>query len=254
MRHFGTLLRHELRALFISPATYIAAVLALLLMGFFYFLTLLSLTEGEQGRQPATLFFSTFWVPALLIVPMLTMKSLAEERRLGTLEALLTTPVTTLAVVLAKFTAAWCFYQLVWLAALIYPWLSAMLIDQPEMTARLLDRGSILGGLLFIALSGTLFVAVGIFSSSLTRSQLVAGMLSFSIIFLLVVGVAALRILPAGPGDAATWSQPLLGYLQVFQHFEDFSRGVIDTRPLAYYLSGAALVLGLACLMVEYRR
>src|SRR5690606_6062715 len=182
MRKLPILLRHEMRSLLISPAAYIAAVLALLLMGLFFLMTLFAISNSTQNQQPATLFFSTFWVPALLIVPMLTMKSLAEERRLGTLETLMTTPVNASEVVFSKFLAAYLFYLAVWGIASAYPWIASLIIDQPDITKRLLDPGSLIGGYSFIALTGSLFVAVGIFSSSLTRSQLVAGMLSFSII------------------------------------------------------------------------
>lgn len=251
MKHFSTLLRHEIKVLWISPSTYIAAVLALLIMGFLYMATLFTLIAEEQEMMPPTLFLSTFWVPALLIVPMLTMRSLADERRLGTLESLMTTPVNCGEVVLSKFLAAYGFYMTVWLIALAYPWITAQVLQQPDLSDRLLDPGAILGGYLFIALSGSLFVAVGIFASSLTRSQLVAGMLSFSIIFLLIVGIAALRLIQTQGLEWDGMPMVMMNYLQIFQHFDDFSRGIIDTRPLAYYLSGTALILGLGILVIE---
>jgi ABC-2 type transport system permease protein len=251
MNNFLTLLRHEIKVLRISPSTYIAAVLALLIMGFLYMATLFTLIAEAQEMMPPTLFLSTFWVPALLIVPMLTMRSLAEERRLGTLESLMTTPVNAGEVVLSKFLAAYGFYMTVWLVGLAYPWITTMVLQQPGLSERLLDPGALLGGYLFIALSGSLFVAVGIFASSLTRSQLVAGMLSFSIIFLMIVGIAALRLVQTQGLEWDGMPVAVMDYLQIFQHFDDFSRGIIDTRPLAYYLSGTALVLGLSVLVIE---
>jgi ABC-2 type transport system permease protein len=253
MSRLWVLCRHELRILLISPATYIAAVIALMAMGMLYLLTLLTVGESPQEMLPATLFFSTYWIPVLLVVPMLTMRSLAEERRLGTLETLLTTPINALQLVLAKFVAAYTFYLAVWLAAVAYPLIAALVLRQPDASAQLLDPAALIGGYAFIALSGLLFVAIGIFTSSLTRSQLVAGMLSFSIIFLLIVGVAALRYFHI-EGAGLNWlATPLAQYLQVFQHFNDFARGVIDTRPFAYYGSSALLVLGVASLVVESR-
>lgn len=251
MKLLWVLIRHELKTLWISPATYIAAVLALLIMGFLYLATLFSLAGDEQEALPPTLFLSTFWVPVLLIVPMLTMRSLAEERRLGTLESLMITPVSAFAIVFSKFAAAYTFYMLVWLATLSFPWITAEILEQPDMRDRLLDPGSLIGGYFFIALSGSLFIAVGIFASSLTRSQLVAGMLSFSIIFLMIIGVAALRLIEAQGSDWAPLPVQWLEYLQIFQHFEDFSRGVVDTRPVVYYLSGTAVMLGISSLIVQ---
>lgn len=251
MRHLLILIRHEVRVLLVSAATYTAAVLAVTMMGFLYFIMLMIAMEGPQDQRPPELFFSFFWIPVLLIVPMLTMRSVAEERRLGTLETMMTTPITAFELVLAKFVAAYGFYLLIWGASLAFPLLTAWGLAQPHMTELLLDRGTLKGGYTFIALSGLLFIAVGIFSSSLTRSQLVAGMLSFSILFILMVGATALNFLESNFGHNQFRGMELVQYLQVFQHFEDFVRGTLDTRPIVYYLTGTALVLGLAGYNVE---
>ena len=248
------LTRHELKSLFYAPSTYIAMVLSLLMMGFFYFLTLITISSGEQDQLPPTLFFSLFWVPVLLIVPMLTMRSFAEERRMGTIETLLTAPVRPSQVVIAKFLAAYFFYILVWVLAAAYPVITTLTLQQPELHERLFHYGSTVGGYLFIAVSGCLFVSIGIFTSSLTRSQLVAGMLSFSILFMLIVGIAAIHMLQLKMGTEGLLPDTVLDYFQVFEHFEDFSRGLIDTRPFVYYLSGTIAVLGLSVLVLETKR
>ncbi len=251
MKSIHILLRHELRALWINPATYLAAVLALLMMGFFYYLTIASFVESEQTSLPNAQFFRFFLFPVVLLVPMLTMKSIADERRLGTLQTLMTTPVGPTAVILSKFLAAYLFYCLLWAVALTFPLITVWYLPQADIRQLLLEPSSFFGGYFFIATSGLLFIAIGIFTSSLTRSQLVAGMLSFSIIFLLVVGVAALKYLASGLGQWHGLSGEMLSYLQMFDHFEDAVGGLIDTRPLVYYLSGTALVLGLATITVE---
>jgi len=251
MMNFFHLLKNEIRSLFHAPSTYLAMVLSITLMGFLYFLTLMTISSEEQELMPPSLFFSMFWVPVLLIVPMLTMRSLAEERRLGTIETLLTAPVRPIQVVLAKYFAAYGFYLLVWIMAAAFPLITSYVLRQPETNSLLFHSGSTIGGYLFISASGALFVAIGIFSSSLTRSQLVAGMLSFSILFMLIIGVAAINILQLETGDNAYFSDAVIAYFQIFDHFEDFSRGLIDTRPFVYYFSGAAAVLGLSILILE---
>jgi ABC-2 type transport system permease protein len=185
---------------------------------------------------------------------MLTMRSLAEERRFGTIETLLTAPIHPHQVVLAKFLAAYLFYLAVWLLFLVFPVLADKVLAQPDFQQRLFDRGAVLGNYAFIALSGAFFVAIGIFTSSLTRSQLVAGMLSFSILFMLIVGVAAIRLTPFNPAESLLLNDALLAYFQVFDHFEDFSRGMLDSRPVVYYLSCTVAVLGLSVLVVESKR
>ncbi len=251
MRHFFILLRYEIHSMLVSPATYVASVLFLSLMGFVYWINLRSFTIVEEYDLPNTLFFETFWLPVFFLVPLLTMRSVAEERRQGTLETLLTTPTRASAIVFSKFMAAYFFYMTVWLLTLSFPYLAKLAVPSIEIEGQLFDRGSILGGLSFIALSGLLFIAVGIFSSSMTRSQLVAGMLSFTILFIIIVGQFLLLQQQFSEQPWLVWLEAPMQYLQTFEHLEDFSKGIIDSRPFFYYLSTALLLLGISIINVE---
>ena len=114
MRHYFTILSHEIRTLLYSPSTYIAAVFFLGVMGFIFAGILADYSKTPQENPPAEIFFQLFWFPVLFMIPLLTMKTIADERRQGTLETLLTTPVNTAEVVLGKFSAAYIFYLLLW--------------------------------------------------------------------------------------------------------------------------------------------
>jgi ABC-2 type transport system permease protein len=103
----------------------------------------------------------------------------------------------------------------------------------------------------FLALSGILFIAIGIFASSITRSQLVAGMLSFTTLFVAIIGGQQLGNISQNGAELSSWVSELVNYLQIFQHLDDFSRGVIDTRPFFYYTSIGLLLLGLSTLVIE---
>lgn len=247
MRHFFTILSHELRALLFNPSTYVAAVLFLGVMGFIFAGILDAYSRTPQETPPAAVFFQLFWIPVFFMVPLLTMKCLAEERRLGTLETLLTTPVTTTEVVLGKFGAAYILYLLLWGSTLGFHYV----LFYYARDARFLDAGPLIGGYTFIALSGLLFIAVGVLASAVTRSQAVAGILSFTVLFALVIG---LRFL----GEASLLQQETLSpvkstieSLQIFGHLEDFTNGVIDTRQVFFYLTGAILSLIFSILGVE---
>ncbi len=250
MRHFLQLTRHELRTLLIAPSTYVATVLFLCIMGAIYLLGLENATIAAKTDLPSTLFFQVFWLPVFFIVPMLTMRSIAEERRLGTLEALMTTPVTSGELVLSKFTAAYCFYVMMWALTLIFPLLATFALGS-RGDPRLLDWPSLLGGLAFVAVSGALFIAIGIFASSMTRTTLVAGMLSFSLLFIIILGGGILSKLTLIDAGAFAWLAEPLEYLKTFSHLEDFSRGVLDSRPVFFYFSNTLLLLGLTTLVVE---
>lgn len=247
MRHFFTILGHETRMLLVSPSTYIAAVLFLAIMGLIFTGLLEVYSEAAQETSPAYDFFRLFWLPVFIMVPLMTMKSVSEERRLGTLETLLTTPVSTAEVVLGKYGAAYFLYVLLWgsTAGLFY------ILHRFATDARLLDAGTLVGGYLYIAVSGLFFVAIGVFASALTRNQAVAAVFALAMLFALIFGVRLaldvqlLRLEILQPVRAA------LDYAQAFQHLDDFSRGIIDTRHLFFYLTGTTLTLILTILGVE---
>lgn len=251
MRHYFILLKHELRMLLISPPTYIASVLFLCLMGFLYWAILRGMVNAPADMLPSVQFFSVFWIPVFFVVPLLTMRSIAGERSIGTLDTLMTTPTSRVAVVLSKFSGAYIFYMLLWFATLGFPLIANKLYPQASEGGAILDMASLTGGYLFLATSGLLFIAIGIFASSITRSQLVAGMLSFTTLFVVIVGGQQLGNIAENSVDLVVWLDATVNYLQIFQHLDDFSRGIIDTRPFFYYTSTAVLLLGLSTLAIE---
>jgi len=230
-----------------APATYVAAFLFLLVMGFSFQWIVEDFSKGARESMPAVIFFQIFWLPVFFMVPLLTMRSFAEEKRNGTLESLFTTPVSTAEIVLSKFFAAYLFYAFLWLLTIGY----SFLLHHFANDARLLEAGPLVGGYLFIFLSGLLFIAIGIFASSLTRNQLVAGILSFALLFGLLIFSRYLAEAVAFGGDYVPVSKSWIDYLQVFQHAEDFARGIVDTRAIFFYLSTAALFIILSILTME---
>ena len=248
MKHFRTILSHEVRMLLVSPSTYIAAVLFLVVMGVVFTGILESYSQAPQDASPAIAFFQFFWFPVLFMVPLLTMKCLAEERRLGTIETLFTAPVTTAEVVLGKFGAAYGLYMALWGLTGGFFYILRKFSNDPH----LIDFGPMLGGYLFIAVSGMLFIGVGVFASSLARNQAVAGILCFAMLFvLIIVGGYYLPDAAWLNRDAFHPVKTAVDYAQVFQHYEDFTRGVVDSRQLIFYISGTVLTLIFSILSVE---
>jgi ABC-2 type transport system permease protein len=247
VKHFLTLLSHEIRMLLVSPATYVAGTLFLGFMGLIFTKILEDYSSTPQEISPAFVFFNLFWLPVCVMVPLLTMKCLAEERRLGTIETLLTTPVTTTEVVLAKFGASYFLYLALWgsTAGFFY------LLKRFSGDARFLDPGPLIGGYLFIAVSGLFFIAIGVFASSLTRNQSVAGILGCVMLAALILGGNALSDSPWLDQDVLRVAKHAIDYSHVFAHRDDFTRGVIDTRELLFYLSGTVLALIFSILGVE---
>lgn len=247
MQVFFTLLRRELATFLVSMTGYVILAVATFLMGLSFSLLLAKLQMGTP--DPITeLFFQTpfFWFILLLLTPMITMRTFAQEKYSGTFETLMTTPVSDGVVVAAKFAAALIFHLLTWL-----PLLGFMLILRRFMEgANVVDWGTIGSTYLGIGLMGSLLVSAGCLASSLTRSQIVAAMLA------LVFGVALFLLSFVGERQPleATMLNDALNYVAMVRHIEDFARGVVDTRQVLFYVSTSAFFLFLTWRSVESRR
>jgi len=237
--------------LLISPTTYLAAVFFYTIMGLLYWSILREMVNTPQDDLPAVQFFKLFWLPTFFVVPLLTMRSIAGERNRGTLDTLLTTPASRASIVFSKFAGAYLFYMVLWIGTLGFPLIALKAFPHVINAAALFKAEAIIGSLSFIAVSGILFISIGIFSSSITRSQLVAGMLTFTALFVAIVGGQQIGSMALRSGELSQWLGSVVNYLQIFQHLDDFAHGVIDTRPFFYYSSTGIMLLGLSTLVIE---
>lgn len=248
MRAYLTLTRRELGGYFLSMSGYVIIAAAVFLMGLSFVVLMLKL-QREPTLIPITeVFYITpfFWLILLLSTPLITMRLFALEKATGTFETLMTTPVSDLQVVLAKFSAALFFYLVMWLPLLACLWI----VRHYASDAAAVDPGAVGGAFLGIFFLGCLFVSLGCLASALTRSQVTAAMISLVFgVSLFLVGVLADR-LPV----AVTWQAQVLSCLSFFEQMHDFARGVIDTRPVALYLTSTFVFLFLTLRVVESRR
>jgi ABC-2 type transport system permease protein len=213
------------------------------------FAVLLSKLGGSPTPLPVTqLFYATpfFWLIVLLSAPIITMRLFALEKFSGTFETLMTAPVSDRQVVLAKFTAAWIFYMLMWIPLL----LNVLVLRRFTSGSGALDGGALAGMFLGIGLVGAAFMALGLFASALTRSQIIAAMvcLAGGVSLFLVSFLGDKMNLDSG------WWVSVFNYLSMFDHMDDFARGVVDSRPVIFYLTLTALFLFLTLRVVESRR
>jgi ABC-2 type transport system permease protein len=242
----------ELRAYFASPVAYIVIGLFAALYGAFFVLYLFLFVEqsmrmGAMGMGgPVNVnqmmlrpLLGNMAVVMLFMLPMLTMRTYAEEKRSGTFELLLTSPLTDVQIVLGKFLGAMAVFALM----LLVSGLNVLLLfayGSPEWKQL---ASSYLG----LLLMGGSFIALGLFLSSLTRSQVVAGAATFAIALLLWI------VSWFGETGSET-VRTLTSFLSVIEHYEDFSKGVIDTKHLAYYLSFIVFGLFLTVRSVDSER
>jgi ABC-2 type transport system permease protein len=248
MRVFWTLFRRELASFFLSITGYviIAAVTLLIGLGFVVLITNLG---SDSSPMPLTeLFYGTFffWVVVLLIAPVITMRLFALEKFTGTFETLMTTPVRDFQVVAAKFAAAVVFYMVTWLPMLACLFVIRHYTDQPNT----LDAGMIGGMYLGIFMIGSLFLSLGCFASSLTKSQMAAAIVSF----VLGVSLFSVGFLADAIETPTQWQSQVLSCFGLFKQMDDFARGVVDLRTVIFYASLTFLFLFITLRVVESRR
>jgi ABC-2 type transport system permease protein len=237
-------LRRELQAYFLSPLAYGVLTVFLLVNGFIFWLIISFLSDPRAGiGAPLEIFFGQtffFWLVLLVVIPVLTMRLVSEERRSGTIEVLMTAPVTAGQVVVGKYFAAIAFYIILWTPTLLY----AVIINRYSSV----DWGPVASGYLGILGIGALYIAVGLFATTLTRSQVLAALITF----LILVPLFTFGLLESLTSSDLLRS--VFAYLNVWQHMDDFGKGIVDTRRLVYYVSVSAFLVFLAARGLEIRK
>jgi len=252
MRNTLAIAQKELRSYFASPIGYIVIGFFVLLYGFFYstylsYFVRQSMQMGQMGGQQALNINQVFirqllqnvTILILFIMPMVTMRTYSEEKRSGTIELLLTSPLTDFQIILGKFFGALALWAVMLAVSLIHIGL-LFVYSTPEWKP-------IATAYLGLLLLGGCFISVGLFISSLTKNQIVAGMVTFAV-FLFLWVITWLGSFSGPTIDSLTQ------YLSIIDHYDDFGKGVIDTTHLIYYVSFITFGLFLTAKSVDSER
>ncbi len=218
-----TVFRKELRGFFFSPIAYIVITTFLLLSGWFFFSTFFLYNQAELRN-----FFGQLPIIFAFIVPAVTMRLFSEELNSGSFELLSTLPITDSSIVIGKFLAALIFIALMLLPTIAYAFSAALLGD--------LDWGPVFGGYFGALLLAGAYAGIGLFASSLTKNQIVAFIIGMAICFMLTIFDRMLFFVPESV-------LAVFAYLGSTTHFQNISRGIIDTRDLLYFFSIIFLAL-----------
>jgi ABC-2 type transport system permease protein len=251
VRNIAAIAQREVNAYFSSPIAYVLIGFFALLFGWFFYVPLAYFEQQsmQMGMNPTqalninqmligpTLMNTT--VVFLFLFPLITMRTYSEEKRSGTIELLLTSPVTDIEIILGKFIGALLLYAAMLAVTLIH--MSVLFIfGDPEWKP-------IATGYLGLLLMGGCFLSLGLFISSLTKNQIVAAMATFAVFLMLwVINWIGTFVGPT--------TQTVLSYLSLTEHFDDFAKGIIDTKHVIYYLSFIAFGLFLTAKSVDSER
>jgi ABC-2 type transport system permease protein len=217
MRQAIQIFSKEFRSYFVTPVAYIVIAIFLLVTGWFFFATFFLF-----GQATLRNFFSLLPIIFSFVIPAVTMRLVSEELNIGSYEILMTMPVTFTDVVIGKFMAAVAFVVAMLIPTLAYP------ITVSSMGQ--LDWGPVVGGYIGAVLLGAAFCAVGLFASTLTRNQIIAFILGMAICFVLTLIDKMLFFLPRS-------MLGVMSYLGADYHFQNISKGIIDSRDIIYFFS-----------------
>lgn len=247
-----TICRKELNSYFRSPIAYGVMAFFGLISGYFFYVAIVffvqaSIQSSIQGQgQPMSVneqvirpIFSNISVIGLFLIPMITMRLFAEEKRTGTIELLVTSPIRDLEIIMGKWLAAMALYA-VMLGVSLVSMATLFLYGRPDWRPMAV-------GYLGLLLQGGCLLAIGTFISTCTKNQIVAGVAGFSVCLLLWV-------LDWMSSFQDSVSAKAISYLSVLQHFDSFSKGVLDSKDIIYYLSAIFIGLFLTARSLESLR
>jgi ABC-2 type transport system permease protein len=236
MRNVWTITWRELRAYFASPLAYVLSAAFLAISGVFFGFDIYFSRDASMRNLLVTIVFVF-----LLLAPALTMRLLAEEQRMGTLELLLTAPVHDWQVVVGKFLGSLILYLVMFVLPMLYYVIILTVFGPP-------DYGPIITGYAGLFLLGAAFLSVGVFASSLTQNQVIAAVVSMVILIVLWVADAFTNLLGTGVVS------DVFSFLSIGRHYSDFFRGVVNSTDIIYALSVIAVSLFLATQVLQTRR
>jgi len=237
MSKIPALARRELAAFFVSPIAYIVVTVFLAISGLWFSFgqRYFSVESGQFAYGATVSLLNVMGVMFLFLAPLLTMRLLAEEISSGTIETLMTAPVSNTAVVVSKFLGTFSFFVLMLIPTLAYPVMLHVISGDAKP-----DTGPVIAGYFGLLLLGMMAIAVGVCVSACVRSQISAAVATALVLALLWAAESA--------GSAA------VRYLGILYHFESFAKGVIDTRDVVYFVTATALFLFGAVGVIAVRR
>ena len=217
MHNIMTIAKREIKSYFFTPVAYILISIFLLITGWFFGSELFLVNEASMRN-----IFSLTPLIFIFFIPAVTMRSISEEKRSGTIELICTSPVKDSQIVLGKFFAAFSLLVATIFSTIIYV-IILLILGKP-------DGGVIVAGYIGLLFMGSAYAAIGIFASTISKNQIVSFIVSFFIIMVLYLLDKFMYFIP-------TWLGSILQYISVDYHFQNIARGVIDSRDIIYYLS-----------------
>jgi ABC-2 type transport system permease protein len=248
MRAVWTIAARDIQSFFVSPLAYVVLTAWLFFQGLQLYLLAVYFSDqpyaaGDATQTPLTMFFggsSLFYIALLVVVPLMTMRLIAEESESGRLETLFTAPIAEWQIVVGKYVAAVVYWCVLWIPSLLFVFI-------------ILQYGSVDWGVVLASYTGVFgiglyYMAIGLLMSAIARRQLIAGVLTFMVLgCLFMLGLGSFIF-------ADSEAKAIFDYINVWTHMESFGRGIVDSRYLVFDATVALLAVLLAIRMLQSRR
>ncbi len=246
MKNIWILFKREMASYFYSPIAYIMGICVLLQMGFNFFTYATFLSESPSDYSLMMWFFNGIftWIMILVIPPVITMRLFADEKKTGTIEALMTTPLRDIEYVLAKFFSAFAFFVALWIPTVN----CVFVLRHFAKDTTPLNPGPIIGGYIGLFLVGMLLIAIGCMASASTRNQIIAAIIAFAISCVLFFSGIYFYF------HSTDQYREIFEYFSMLVHMQEMSRGAIEWKRVVFYLTGTIFFLFLTHRIVQSRQ
>lgn len=244
MKNIWILFKREMMTYFFSPIAYIVGCCFLGIIGISFCVVVGILSESSSEYTAIAFFFNGIfsWITLLAVAPVITMRLFADEKKTGTIETLMTTPLRNSEYVLAKFLSGYAFFLILWAPTVNCIFVLRYFANDHTP----LDIGSIVGGYLGISLIGMLFIAIGCMASACTRNQIIAAVLTLALTFgLFLAGIGFYYV--------SDKHRDFFESISMLAHLSQMSRGVVEWQRIVFYLSGASFFLFITHRIVQSR-
>ena len=251
MRNIYTFFKHELCMMFSTPALYLVSAAFLSLVLCVYSYLIFAFVQDDQVMPLSVSFFKCSWLPVIFFIPLTTMRVFSEDYRSGMLRNMLTTRLNIWQIVFGKFAAVYVFFEIIIFAIFLFFQLTKFISPAFSGDASFSSGFEVFGGIIFLSILGFFYLSIGLLCSALTENQVVAGMLTFVALFGLLIFGQYMTSNSTIINIDFQKNMSMFNVMMPFVHIDNFCAGVLDSRPIMFYISAGICTLCITKYIVQ---
>lgn len=243
MKNIYVFFKHELGMMFSTPTLYLVSAAFLSLVLCVYSYLIFSFVQDDQVMPLAVAFFKCSWLPVIFFIPLITMRVFSEDYRSGMLKNMLTTRLNIWQIIFGKFAAVYVFFEIIIFSIFLLFKLTQLTFPAFAGDVSFASGFEVFGGLIFLSILGFFYLAIGILCSAVTENQVVAGMFTFVTLFALLIFGQYITSNSTIMNIDFQKTMSIFDVMMPFVHIDNFCAGVLDSRPIVFFISAGLCVL-----------